>query len=91
MNNYIEKLKSRSPLIHNITNMVTINDVANICLLYTSILRKVLLLQMNGVSRLSFILVTETVQFLRLQTYMRAIFSFVQQEIHLLQEQNIVQ
>lgn len=30
MNNYIEKLKSRSPLIHNITNMVTINDVANI-------------------------------------------------------------
>ena len=30
MNNFIEKLKSRSPLIHNITNMVTINDVANI-------------------------------------------------------------
>lgn len=30
MDNFIEKLKSRSPLIHNITNMVTINDVANI-------------------------------------------------------------
>lgn len=30
MNDFIEKLKSRSPLIHNITNMVTINDVANI-------------------------------------------------------------
>ena len=30
MNNFIEKLKLRSPLIHNITNMVTINDVANI-------------------------------------------------------------
>ena len=39
----------------------------------------------------SFIIVTETVQFLRLQTYMRAIFIFVQQEIHLLQEQNIGQ
>lgn len=38
-----------------------------------------------------FIIVTETVQFLRLQTYMRAIFIFVQQEIHLLQEQNIGQ
>lgn len=54
-------------------------------------LRKVILLQMNGVSRLSFIIVTETVQFLSLQTYMRAIFIFVQQEIHLLQEQNIGQ
>ena len=30
MDNFIERLKSRSPLIHNITNMVTINDVANI-------------------------------------------------------------
>ena len=30
MDNFIEKLKLRSPLIHNITNMVTINDVANI-------------------------------------------------------------
>lgn len=30
MDNFIEKLQSRSPLIHNITNMVTINDVANI-------------------------------------------------------------
>lgn len=30
MDNFIEKLKARSPLIHNITNMVTINDVANI-------------------------------------------------------------
>lgn len=39
----------------------------------------------------SFIIVTETVQFLSLQTYMRAIFIFVQQEIHLLQEQNIGQ
>lgn len=38
-----------------------------------------------------FIIVTETVQFLSLQTYMRAIFIFVQQEIHLLQEQNIGQ
>ena len=40
---------------------------------------------------LNFIIVTETVQFLSLQTYMRAIFIFVQQEIHLLQEQNIGQ
>lgn len=30
MNKYIENLKIKSPLIHNITNMVTINDVANI-------------------------------------------------------------
>lgn len=30
MDNFIEKLKLHSPLIHNITNMVTINDVANI-------------------------------------------------------------
>ena len=30
MDKYIENLKIKSPLIHNITNMVTINDVANI-------------------------------------------------------------
>lgn len=30
MNEYIENLIAKSPLIHNITNMVTINDVANI-------------------------------------------------------------
>lgn len=30
MDKYIENLKRKSPLIHNITNMVTINDVANI-------------------------------------------------------------
>lgn len=52
---------------------------------------KVILLQMNGVSRLSFIIVTETVQFLKLQTYMMEIFISVQPEIHLLQEQNIGQ
>ena len=30
MDKYIENLRTKSPLIHNITNMVTINDVANI-------------------------------------------------------------